>query len=267
MASVSEESLTKAANDVLVMRSEKGLNLTDGVKKKASELGLNREQTARLIERTNSEAFLKSFPASTEFDVADPEAILSGIKTASVKKASVVAHPVAQAEKVASDGSGVERRSYAEQLDRSFDEIFGNEPSTKIASYSAVYNTDSRQELLNRVYGDLAAETIRVEKTAALLQAEEAEARMWSMVKESALNGRSVADMELELLYTCPEKGAEALELMNHYSEKLAECLLSPEILRRATDKEYELNKVAFDTELTRAFKDVVRDDIGAYFE
>ena len=80
MASVTDSSLRAAAQDIVSEYLENGVSLNEGVTKKASEIGLNQDQTARLIERTNTEAFLRVFPDSTEFEVASPEVVL-GIKT------------------------------------------------------------------------------------------------------------------------------------------------------------------------------------------
>ena len=83
MAVVTDSSLLSAAHEIVSDFLDKKASLNDGVIKKASELGLNSDQTSRLIERTNTEAFLRIYPNDTEFEVASPEVVL-GIKTASI---------------------------------------------------------------------------------------------------------------------------------------------------------------------------------------
>ena len=83
MATVTESSLLTAAHEIVDAFMDKSASLNDGVIKKASELGLNNDQTQRLIERTNTEAFLRVYPSDTDFEVASPEVVL-GIKTASI---------------------------------------------------------------------------------------------------------------------------------------------------------------------------------------
>ena len=85
MATVTESSLLTAAHEIVDAFMDKTSSLNDGVIKKASELGLNNDQTQRLIERTNTEAFLRVYPNDTDFEVASPEVVL-GIKTASLRR-------------------------------------------------------------------------------------------------------------------------------------------------------------------------------------
>ena len=115
MASVAEEMLQNIASDIVRDFNSGGVSLTDGVRKKASESGLNRDQTARLIERTNSEAFMSLFPKQTEFKVAHPEEVLG--------------------EKVASEQKGT-TKSYKAALERDLGDIFGMNTSgmSKVAS-------------------------------------------------------------------------------------------------------------------------------------
>jgi hypothetical protein len=61
--------------------------LNDSIKELAKEASLNAEQTKRVIEMANTETFVRLFSGNydknIDFDVADPEAILSHEKTAS----------------------------------------------------------------------------------------------------------------------------------------------------------------------------------------
>lgn len=238
MASVTEDSLNIAAHEVVAGFVDVGTDLTSGVRKKASELGLNREQTARLIERTNSEAFLRVFPEKTDFAVADPGALLtSSEKTASVHTPS--------------------KTTYAEYLNRDPYDIFGVE-NIKTASYAEHSGSYAKEKLLDMVYTKALQEAAQTEKTAKLLAVEDAQAQLWNVVKTAAYSGTSVASMERELLLAFPERPLDVIDMVDSLTEKLASSLLSPEIMKRAAVEDFDANAVVTESELTRAFKEVM---------
>lgn len=211
MASVTESSLNLAAHEV-VAEFNKGASLNDSVTKKAAELGLNDDQTCRLIERSNSEAFLSRFPDSTEFPVADPNVILSKNKVASVAPVEKVAH--------------VKTSSYKEKLNRDPYEIFGIEPiqEEKVAS-------DTRtawETYKDRVQAAKLLEDMSVEKTAHLLDMETANNNLWNEFKNEALSGRSVASIEKELILSFPEKVASVCSTVSYLTDELAEKTMQP---------------------------------------
>lgn len=242
MASVTEDSLNLAAHSIVAEFVDNGSDLTTGVRKKASELGLNREQTSRLIERTNSEAFLRVFPEKTDFAVADPNVILgSSEKTASEKTQG--------------------RTTYAEYLNRDPYDIFGVD-TVKTASYDGDAVGCSRGKLINMVYSTRLKEAEAVEKTAKLIELEETQAKLWEVFKTAAYNGTSVSDMERELLLAFPDKPFEVIETVDFLSEKLASSLLSPEIMKRASAEDFDPNKIVEESELTKAFRGVM-DIVG----
>lgn len=241
MSSVSEDSLCTMARDIVSSFVNEGVPLNDGVRKCASEHGFNRDQTARLIERTNSEAFLRLYPDKTDFVVADPEAILN--------------------EKVASETSG-KRMSYNDYLNRDLDDIFGISGVSKTASYETPSNTNTRGKLIDMVYTRRIEEEARVEKMAKLLEVEDAEAKFWEVCKLAAYNGKSIREMELELLYAFPNDAEKVACAMDTIEERLLTKHLSPSLLKRASVRDFEgvkrFDVVVPETELTLNFKAMV---------
>lgn len=238
MASIDESSLNLAVHEVVADYINEDVTLNDGVRKKASELGLNRDQTERLIERTNSEAFLRVFPEKTDFDVADPKVIFEeGTKTASVH--------------------GPNRQSYTERLNKDVRDIFGVE-AEKTASYDP--NEESvRSRWVDIVYSERIAEEYRIEKMARLIDVEDAEANLFSLFKTAACTGTPVSNMECELLYAFEDKPIVVAEMVNAMSEKLATVAnLPPSIMKRASVEDYKPHTVVLDSELIRAFDKVL---------
>jgi hypothetical protein len=238
MASVTEDSLNLAAHQIVAEFIDDSVDLNTGVRKKASDLGLNREQTARLIERTNSEAFLKVFPDKTDFAVADPSVVLSS------------------SEKVASAGS-VNKTTYAGYLNRDPYDIFGV-ANEKTASYDTSGSTSARGKLLDMVYSRSIEEACRVEKTAKLMEIEAAQANLWQIFKTAAYSGTRVGDMEVELLLAFPDKPFEVIDMVDSMTEKLASSLLAPEIMERAQAENFEPNEVVLESPIIRAFREVM---------
>ena len=244
MASVTEDSLDLAAHQVVASFVNDGATLNDGVRKKASDLGLNRDQTARLIERTNSEAFLRVFPEKTDFAVADPSILLDGSeKTASFKDENVFHKP-----------------TYIEMLDRDFDAIFGN-TQTKTASYDTPVSNDTRGKLVDIVYSQRISEEVGVEKMAKFLEAEKADANLWEVFKTAAYVGVPVASMETELMQAFPDRLEAVSAVVDALSEKLASSLLPPEVMKRAS-KDTDITLGIPESEITRAFQAVI-DVVG----
>lgn len=242
MASVTEDSLNLAAHQIVADLVDDGLQLNDGVRKKASELGLNRDQTARLIERTNSEAFLRMFPETTDFTVADPSVIF------------------ADSEKMAGDScSHTDVKGYAARLERDPYDIFGV-ANEKTASYEDNrMASDVRTKLIDMVYTRHFNEAARVEKTAKLLEIEQAENNLWQVFKTAAYSGTPVSAMESELLLAFPNQPLMVTEMVGALTEKLASvALLHPEIMKRASLEGFEPNKVVKDSVITRAFQEVI---------
>lgn len=228
---VTEDLLQVTAKSIVTNFMEGGDTLTSGVKKKASEMGLNRDQTARLIERTNSEAFLSVFPEKTEFSVADPNDVLN--------------------EKVASEG--VKGKTYQEQISRDFEDIFGL-TSEKTASVYVPSNEDlARATLKDRVFEAALEEQARVAKYASEQMIDDAEATAWSSFRDTVLFGTPVEDLERDLVLAYPEKRAFVEEVVSEFTDRLSKALADRHLLKRASD--IDMDEVVLDTPIVLAFK------------
>ena len=251
MAEVTESSLNLAAHEIVAAFNNENVTLNDGVVKKASELGLNRDQTARLIERTNSEAFLSLFPGKTDFAVADPNVIL--------KISSVTSEPVAKVastEKVASYKS-----SYAESLERDAYQIFGVDRAYEKVASEDMLKT-AKELFSERVDAAVTLDNIGVEKAAKLIDMENASNNLWSVFKEEALSGRSTADMEREVVLSFPEKTASVCAVFETMMDKLASATLLPiDSFDRLQVEDINVNEVVMPSRLTDAFKGVLEYD------
>lgn len=242
MASVTESSLNLAAHEIVADFKHEGVALNDAVIKKAAELGLNTDQTNRLIERTNSEAFLSLFPEKTDFEVADPKVVL----------ASKVASETVT--KVASES--VKKMSYYERLDRDPYDIFGVEPETcKTASETKT----ARDIYIERIEATNLIDSINMDKTARLMLMEESDSTLWNVFKEEAMGGRSVSSMEKELVLAYPEKVAAVCAVVDALVDKLASYnRLDVNDYARLEVEDLSTNEVVLSSKLTEAFRGVL---------
>lgn len=242
MASVTEDSLNLAAHQIVLDYVASKTPLNDGVLSKVSSLGLNRDQTERLIERTNSEAFIKGFPGTSDFVVADPAVIFndSTSKTAS--------------------NTDEERTTYAEYLNRDLDDIFGIAGVEKTASYGAAYT--NRGNLIDIVYRDKISGMQRVEEAAKILGMEDSQARLWDIFKTAACGGSTVASMEEDMLLANGSKPVETMALFETLVDKLASTtMLAPEQMKRASVANFNPKRVVLDSDLICAFREVLNFD------
>ena len=252
MADVTESSLNLAAHEIVAAFNNDNVTLNDGVVKKASELGLNRDQTARLIERTNSEAFLSLFPEKTDFTVADPNVIL--------KSASLNIKPVAKVASVEKTAS-VHRGSYASAMERDAYEIFGVDMSHEKVATDCMLKT-AKELFTERVEAAVTLDNLGVEKAARLIEMEGASNSLWSIFKEEALSGRSTADMEREVVLAFPEKTASVCVVFETMMDKLASATLLPvDSFDRLQVEDINPNAVVMSSRLTEAFKGVLDYD------
>ena len=249
------------------------VSLNTGVIKKAGDLGLNTDQTQRLIERTNTEAFLRVYPGETDFEVASPEVIL-GVKTSSVlPKANdvKVEAPVTGLFKAASAESSLPRISTVSRFSKSFqeklaavsaDDIFGiDEDFKKTASdtaYAPAIDVDSRE--MCRIICDMEknASDVGVAAMKAELDQETALTDMYRIVKQSSLSeDKSLAESEHECLNMFPEQQPAVREIFNQFTEKLASEYVDPDLLGRSED--VWNTKIAASSDVTEACKRVLQ--------
>lgn len=217
MASVTEEMLQNIASEIVREFNSGGTSLTEGVRKKASENGFNRDQTARLIERTNSEAFLSLFPKQTEFSVADPKEVL-GEKVASVKEA---------------------RRTYKQSVERDLHDIFGISPAEKVASI------DLAEHLIqtNTLFAEITAlgtmlEDARMDKIARDIRAEEMSNEFFGLVKTAVYEETPLRSIEAELYRNFPESAEMVCDVMDEVATKLASDPFLPSVLLERADED-----------------------------
>lgn len=252
MASVTDYELQAIARDI-VTEFKHGSTLNDLVTKKASAAGFNKDQTERLIERTNSEAFLSLYPTTTEFEVADPNIILS--KTASYKEDSAVEFKKEAASRVEIPSRG----SYKDYLSQGFDSIFGMDSTEKTASYETEGDKDITQ-LAMKLASEKAEDKVRIDKVAARLHIEHGFNNVWKLYKEAALQGRSTEDLESEILGALSTSGHKKLasDLVESLNDKLGkQTHLDSRSFKRASTTEDNYG-IYNETSLTRAFKGLV---------
>lgn len=244
MVSVTESSLNLAAHEIVADFNHNDVTLNDGVIKKAAELGLNDDQTSRLIERANSEAFLSLFPDTADFTVADPSVVFEGLKT-----------KVASTEKVANEVKF--NPSYAEQLERDPYEIFGIEPAVE---KTASQELKTSKEVIDELVALRAqSEALDVEKVASFMLMEEADSKMWNAFKDEVLSGRSVSSIEKELVLSYPEKVASVCIMISALTDKIAAYTKMPmEAYDRLEIEDINPNEVIFPSDITNAFKGVL---------
>lgn len=263
MATVTDGALLSAAQDIVTDFMDNKCTLNEGVMKKASDMGFNTDQTKRLIERTNTEAFLRIYPNDTEFEVASPEVIL-GIKTASVKPMK----KVASAELPVDDGLfkaasiKKEASSKPNYFDRFTDEdIFGmdNEFLKTAASnyYPDAIDRDAQAFLYGIVDTTKTASEQRQEQLIKEAAFDNAINSFGSMVKQASLRGEyTIADAETELLNKFPDQVPLINTTFDALCVKLASEYVNPELLKRS---EGVVNyKYASETPVTQSFRRVI---------
>lgn len=278
MASVTDSSLLSAAHEIVTDFMDKKASLNDGVMKKASELGLNSDQTQRLIERTNTEAFLRVYPSTTDFEVASPEVVL-GIKTASITPTKVV--PIAEDDglfKAASvKRASVEPRvnfgittgasaEYQAKLDAvTGEDIFGmdDEFYKTAAETKYAYALDVESREMCRAICDMnkTASQIAQEELDRELRFNDAIEDLGAFIKQASLSGmQSIADSEYELRNMFPDERNAIASVYDAVVTKMASDGVHPMYLKRA-EAERPV-KLAHASELTNKFQrvlDIVR--------
>ena len=235
---IDEGYLNLVAGQLADRHVEDGDALNDLVKEKVAEDKLNTEQTKRLIEKTNGEAFIKLFPAKTSFEVADPEAVL-GIK-------------------VASEGlAPAPKSSYKQSLAREFDDIFGLE-NVKVASEVAEYKgTTSLKGWRTKIAKEAADDEFRVQVNSVLLAKEASYDSAYRQFKNELLGGRSVAELETELYQGYPEKFAAIAELVDSFIIRIG-FIPDAGLLKRATVEEFDADGVVTSSKLLDAFEGIL---------
>ena len=278
MASVTDSSLLSAAHEIVTDFMDKKASLNDGVMKKASELGLNSDQTQRLIERTNTEAFLRVYPSTTDFEVASPEVVL-GIKTASITPTKVV--PIAEDDGLFKAAS-VKRASaeprvnfgiatgasaeYQAKLDAvTGEDIFGmdDEFYKTAAETKYAYALDVESREMCRAICDMnkTASQIAQEELDRELRFNDAIDDLGAFIKQASLSGmQSIAESEYELRNMFPDERNAIASVYDAVVTKMASDGVHPMYLKRA-EAERPV-KLAHTSELTNKFQrvlDIVR--------
>lgn len=267
MANVTDSALLSAAQDIVTEFLDKKCSLNEGVIKKASDLGFNTEQTKRLIERTNTEAFLRIYPNDTEFDVASPEVIL-GIKTASapvIKEASYEVYEDDGLFKAASvKKEAIKKSNY---FDRYTDEdIFGmdNEffKTASINTYPDAIDRESQAFLIGICQATKTASEIAQENLIKEEKFDEAMNSFGDLVKQSSVQYNiPLGKMEYDLLNKFPNEEALIGSTFDALSVKLASEMVDPKLLTRSSA--VTTYKYASETPLTYEFRKVIEATKG----
>lgn len=234
---MSDGSLVGVAREIVTDFMDKKTDLNTGVQKKASELGLNTDQTARLIERTNTEAFLRVYPDTTEFEVASPEKIL-GIKTASLKRQEVDDTEEGLFKAASVKEAEIPQYEYLNAVDRvTVDDIFGLEPGVKIASaYEPAVSAEDRAILKEFLDLGKTEDEKAQEKLAKDMAIEEAVDTLFGVVKTAMLSGKTLGDVEKECIINNPKEGNNIRYIFDEYETKLATIQDEQELKRAPYD-------------------------------
>ena len=266
MASVDEMLLTSIAQSIAKDFKDTGRSLNDAVIEKSKELSFNKEQTARLIERTNTEAFLAVFPDKKEFSVADPKVVLRMFgEPEKVKEAStgISEFRGPAALKQASYNSVTKPKSYKEAMNMSTAAIFGMDDSLgKVASYDydSTYEDTARNIYAAKIAKERAEDEMRVKQASIQNTREQAISKFYGMYKEAALRGTSTDTIEESLYLKYPTKVAAISSILGTFNTKLAkECFEARPMLKRASYNDINIKKVVGDTPLTIQFCNVIQ--------
>lgn len=268
MAVVTDSSLLSAAHEIVSNFLDKKASLNDGVIKKASELGLNSDQTSRLIERTNTEAFLRIYPGDTEFEVASPEVVL-GIKTASITpKANV---PVASDEDGLFKAASVEKKASVDPAKErmreklasiSPEEIFGMDTeefqkTAAMCTYEPAIDRESAMMLRTIHESTKLASEINQEEMARNLAVNDAIEDFEDFVKQAALSGtQQLHESEAEVLNMYPQAEGIIRSVYDDISEKFASAAIGVGTVRRAASPAF--TKYASASPLTIKFNRIL---------
>lgn len=238
MATVTDSLLLTAANDIVTNFLDKKASLNEGVIKKAGELGLNTDQTSRLIERTNTEAFLRIYPNDTEFEVASPEAVM-GVKTSSIvpdiKREEAPEEGLFKAASI--KNSIPEAASYTGRF--SDEDIFGmdNEFFKTASSSQYEYAIDKESQWLCEgiCAATKTASEIKQEELIKEERIDKALTDIVDMVKQSSLSGvQGVGEAESELLNYYPKYAGLVSATFDVVTEKMASAMVEQSKLTRS---------------------------------
>lgn len=271
MATVTESSLLTAAHEIVDAFMDKTATLNDGVIKKASELGLNNDQTQRLIERTNTEAFLRVYPNDTDFEVASPEVVL-GIKTASIvptmnDKGGSIDDGLFKAANVQKDyfykkaSSRLPSRYATKVASVSDEDIFGMDEAfykeAEATKYASAIDPED-MELCRTICGNTKTASQRAQEDLHREMAfSEAIDDLGDFIKQASLQGRqSIESSETELLNYFPENEALTRGIYDALVTKMACEGVSAATLKRSNG--VSVHKYAHASELTNKFQKIL---------
>lgn len=241
--SFNEDQLNSTAQDIVDTFVSTGESLTTLVRAKVANAGWNNNQASRLIEKVNGEAFLKLFPGSSDFAVAEPEGV-TGVKVASEAK-------VASEQKV-------ESKSYKYLVDRDPHDIFGVE-NFKYASSAEATPNYSKLAFLDSVYAEKFAEDAILKITEANLTKEASDWAAYREIKEAVLQGRGFNEIEVEACEVFNDRIEKVASILNHVHTKLMQdTAIDRRLLKRAHVEEIDTNRVNLENSVIIALRGVV---------
>lgn len=244
MTSVTEELLNRWAMNIATDFVDNQIPLNTGVKEKVAAAQLNRDQTERLVEKTNTEAFLKLFPTKTAFIVADTRVVL-GEEMEITKVASVTADMYDQ----------YTPNTFQDRI--AVRDVFGTD-HFKVACDNT-FMLSKRLELLDKAASIRNEETMRMLKTAADVSLDQAGAAFEKAVKMAMATGTGLDKIELSLYNAFPANSVEVAAIFDELQPKFAkERPHDTELLKRAKVDDFNEYAVVAPNEVINAFKDVI---------
>lgn len=244
MTSVTEDLLNRWAANIATDFVDNQIPLNTGVKEKVAAAQLNRDQTERLVEKTNTEAFLKLFPTKTAFIVADTRIVL-GEELETTKVASVTADMYDQ----------YTPSSFADRL--AIRDVFGSN-HFKVACDNN-FMLSKRLELLDKVESLRAEDDRRMLKTAADVNLNQAGIAFEKAVKMAMATGTGLDKIELSLYNAFPANSVEVAAIFDELQPKFAkERPHDTNLLKRARVEDYNEHAVVAPTAAIDAFEELM---------
>ena len=238
--SFNEDKLNSTAQEIVDTFVSTGESLTTLVRSKVANAGWNNNQASRLIEKVNGEAFLKLFPGTSEFQVAEPEGV-TGIKVASENKVAT------------------EARGYRYSVDREPHDIFGVE-NFKYASSAEATPNYSKLAFLDSVYAEKFADEVRLKVMENNLTKEASDWAAYREVKEAVLQGRGFNEIEVEACEVFNDKIEKVAGILDVIHQKLSQdTSIDTRLLKRAHVEELNINRVNLENSVISALREVVK--------
>lgn len=269
MASVTEFSLQDMATKLAKKFNAGEGSLNDIVTQAIKESSYNKDQAARLIERTNTEAFLSRFPNSNSFDVANPDVILgmfgegtSSTKVASQSSGMSIANSIAKETNmlVKEASYNCPSKTASAMMNADIETVFGIDVNEKTASYDSYDNGyEAKKQVFDSEYSRLIKEATLRDASTIFYKTDESLNKVWKLYKTAAILGYGTDVAEEKLLISYPENTESVFKAVDMFNTKLASDMSLPAgIVKRAMVSKFNPLKVVDRDELTDAFGELI---------